>query len=102
MDIYCTNTTVWAVWRVRDGDSDDTLIQYLTYDGWVVCDTCIVYVNIYICMYIYGTISCSFLVVGYLYDLLMLRSILFDCCSQDIRSSIQVVMLGKVAREISC
>lgn len=35
MDVYCTNTAVWAVWGGQDGDFDDTRIQHLTYDGWV-------------------------------------------------------------------
>ena len=29
MEVYCTNSAVWAVWRVRDGDLEDTLIQHL-------------------------------------------------------------------------
>ena len=36
MDMYCTNTAVWTVWRVRDGDSEDSCVLHFTYDGWVV------------------------------------------------------------------
>lgn len=60
-----------------------------------LCAIHALYVNIYMHVYIWNY-KLLFLAVGYLYDLLMLRSILFDCCSHDIRSSIQVVMLGKL------
>ena len=52
MEVYCTNSAVWAVWRVRDGDLEDTLIQHLTYDGWALY-ACLV--EVFVC--------CTFLLI---------------------------------------
>jgi nuclear pore complex protein Nup160 len=33
VEMYCTNTAIWAIWKVRDGDVEDTVVQHFSYDG---------------------------------------------------------------------
>ena len=48
VEMYCTNNAVWAIWRVRDGDLEDTVVQHFTYDGLVS----VYHVCMYLCCFI--------------------------------------------------